>query len=489
MSQGWTIPPEVDRELTPVVRAFLQAQRRQWEEERAVMQARIDELEAKVAKLEWQIKLQSKFGHVDPASSVEPALTTPPQASQKSAKKKKRGGQPGHPKAERALVPVEECREVLPCKPVECRGCGQPLTGDDPQPWRHQVTEIPEIKPFIIEYQRHRLTCPCCHTSTCGELPEGVPLGMTGPRLMAFAVLLMGVFRQSKRRVSLFCDIAFHVKACPGLVIKWQKQATTATRSAYNELVKHLPLEPAVNVDETPTKEATANSWIWTVVAPLFTVFTLRLTKARTVISELLGAAYAGCVTSDRAKMYDCFKIHQWCWAHLKRDFEAIALKEHSGAKRIGERLVELTNQVFHHWHRVRDGTVSYKTFRGHITRLQVEFHNVLDDGTRCADSDTAALCLNLFEGFENLWVFANDKTLKIEPTNNSAERALRHPVIWKGLSFGTQSDSGSRFVEAILTIAETCRQQDRNVLTFLYESLTNHLKSQPGPSLLPKGV
>jgi hypothetical protein len=486
MSQGWTIPPEIDRELTPAVRAFLQAQRRQWEEERGVMQRRIEELEAKVTGLERQIKLQSKFGHVDPAQSVEPP--TPPTLRQKSVKKK-RGGQPGHPKAERKLVPVEQCREVLTCKPTTCRGCGESLTGDDPQPWRHQVTEIPEIKPYIIEYQRHRLICPCCQTSTCGELPEGVPQGMTGPRLMALAVLLMGVFRQSKRRVSLFCQLGFNVDVSTGLVIKWQKQATEATRVAYHELVDQLPLQPAVNVDETPTKEATANSWIWTVVTPLFTVFALRLTKARTVICQLLGEAYAGVVTSDRAKMYDCFKRHQWCWAHLKRDFEAIALKEHSEAKQLGEQLVALTNQVFHHWHRVRDGTVSYKTFQGHITRLQAEFHNVLDDGTRCADSATAALCTNLFNGFENLWVFANDKTLKIEPTNNSAERALRHPVIWKGLSFGTQSDSGSRFVETILTIAETCRQQDKNVLTFLYESLTNHFKNQPGPSLLPKGV
>ena len=487
MSQGWTIPPEVDREMTPAVRAFFQAQRAQWDEERRVMQGRIDELEAKVDRLERQLKLQNKFGHVDPAAGVVP--TPPPPPRQKSATKKKRGGQPGHKKAERTLVPVEQCQEVVPCKPTACRQCGEALTGDDPEPWRHQVTEIPEIKPFIIEYQRHRLTCPCCRTSTCGELPAGVPQGMTGPRLIAFAVLLMGVFRQSKRRVSLFFDIGFHVKACPGLVIKWQKQATAATRAAYAELVKQLPLEPAVNVDETPTKEATENSWIWTVVAPLFTVFALRLTKARTVISQLLGDAYAGIVTSDRAKMYDSFKRHQWCWAHLKRDFEAIALKDHLGAKQIGEQLVELTKQVFHHWHRVRDGTVSYKTFRTHIVRLQAEFHNVLDDGTRCADNATAALCSNLFNEFENLWVFAADETLKIEPTNNSAERALRHPVIWKGLSFGTQSASGSRFVETILTIAETCRQQDRNVLEFLYESLTTHLKSQPGPSLLPKGV
>lgn len=187
--------------------------------------------------------------------------------------------------------------------------------------------------------------------------------------------------------------------------------------------------------------------------------------------------------------MYDSFRRHQWCWAHRKRDFEALAKSDHRGARRIGTKLVDLTRELFHNWHQVRDGTQKRGEFlkRHHI--LYAEFHNVLDAGTRCADRGASSLCSNLFAGFENLWRFAEDKTLSIEPTNNAAERALRHPVIWKQLSFGTQSASGSRFVETLLSVAETCRQQDRNVLTFLHQSLTAKLNGQRGPSLLPDGA
>ena len=101
-----------------------------------------------------------------------------------------------------------------------CRGCGAKLGGTDQAPLRHPVTDIPEIKPFVIEYQRHRFTCQCCGATTCGALPEGVPTGMTGTRLIALATMLMVVFRQSKRRVSLFCELALGTKVSPGLVIK-----------------------------------------------------------------------------------------------------------------------------------------------------------------------------------------------------------------------------------------------------------------------------
>jgi transposase len=485
MSHG-RIPPELEREMTPAVRAFIEALRAEWAAERRAMQATIDELTAKVDRLERELGKRDKFQRGEtPSDSTDDPPSPPPR----NTTPKTRGGQPGHKRVERELVPVENCREVIPCLPKVCRGCGETLRGIDEAPLRHQVTDIPEIKPFVIEYRRHRLTCECCQVTTCGALPEGVPTGMTGPQLISLATLLMALFRQSKRRVSLFCETALGVKVSPGLIIKWQQLATVATRPAYDELVKQLPSETSANVDETPTKEANSSAWIWTVVARKYTVFAVRLTKARCVITQLLGSRYRGVVTSDRAKMYDCFERHQWCWAHLKRDFEALAQSPHRGAKQIGTKLVECTRDLFHNWHRARDGTIGRRTFLKHHHRLYAEFHETFDAGTRSADRGCAALCSNLFAGFENLWPFANDPSLQIEPTNNAAERALRHPVIWKQLSFGTQSASGSRFVETLLSVVETCRQQGRDVLQFLHTSLTAKLNGQPGPSLLPNGA
>ena len=73
-----------------------------------------------------------------------------------------------------------------------------------------------------------------------------------------------------------------------------------------------------------------------------------------------------------------------------------------------------------------------------------------------------------------------------LEPTNNSAERALRHPVIWRRNSHGTQSDEGSRFVERILAAVETCRQQQRPIFDFMRDALMAYRTNQPIPSLLP---
>lgn len=469
-------PEEIEREMTPGVRAFFEAQRLAW-------QKRIDELESRVAQLERELRRHEKFrrpNKPEPSATSEPSTLPPPST-------KKRGGQPGHPKAERALIPTEQCHEVIACRPPVCRGCGEELSGSDPEPWRHQVTEIPPIVPRITEYQRHRLRCSCCGVTTCGTLPEGVPSGMTGPRLTALVGLLMALFRQSKRRVSLFCETALGISVSPGLVIKLQNLVTESTQPAYDELVQSLPEQPAVNVDETPTRQQNRNAWIWTIVSQSGTVFAVRLTKAATVINDLLGPDFAGVITSDRAKMYDHFQRHQVCWAHLKRDFEALAQSETKTAAKLGRELSDLTDQVFHHWHRVRDGTVQRPAFLRHVRRLQGRFYLAFEEGLACAE--TAGICDNLLQKFDTLFEFTRSTTHAIEPTNNAAERSLRHAVIWKHLSFGTQSARGSRFVETLLSVVETCRQQGRDLLDFLYQSLSRHLQGLTGPSLLPNGA
>lgn len=82
------------------------------------------------------------------------------------------------------------------------------------------------------------------------------------------------------------------------------------------------------------------------------------------------------------------------------------------------------------------------------------------------------------------LWTFLDVEG--VEPTNNASERALRHAVIWRKLSFGTQSAGGSRFVATILTVVETCRQQSRNVFEYLAETMHAHFAHEHAPLLLP---
>ena len=242
-----------------------------------------------------------------PQNSSLPPSTQHPHARPQPPKrksKKKRGGQPGHEKHERPLIPTDECDDVQPLKPTECRRCGAKLSGSDPEPLRHQVWELPEIKPHVTEYQRHRLAVPGCGETTCAELPAGVPQGQSGPRLMAFTALLMAYYRQSKRRTAEFLSTLLGQPCCPALTVKIQNQVTAALRPSYEELAAELPTQEHLNIDETATKEENGKAWLWTFVARLFTVFAVRATREATALTTFLSERFHGIVTCDRAKMY-----------------------------------------------------------------------------------------------------------------------------------------------------------------------------------------
>lgn len=443
-------------------------------------QAIIRLLLAKIAELEARLNKTPRNSSLPPSTEHPHAKPAP----QRQSTGKKPGGQPGHPKHERALIPVEQCTRVVPVVPEACRRCGERLAGTDPQPLRHQVWEIPEIKPLVTEYQLHRLTCRGCSTCTCGELPAGVPQSQAGPRLVALTALLMGCFKQSKRRVALFLEQVLNQPCSPGWVVKLQNQATVALRPAYEELAAQLPAEPVLGIDESPTKEARLKSWLWTFVASNYTVFALRTTRAATVLQHLLTDAFHGVVNCDRAKMYWKIGRPQWCWAHLKRDFQALVDHPDHQVKRLGRDLMRSTRELFRHWTRCRDGTITRAGMLRLMRPIRQEVDRLLLRGAFSGNARLVGMCGQLYDHRDWLWTFLD--VAGVEPTNNASERALRPAVIWRKLSFGTQSAAGSRFVETILTVVETCHRQSRNSFEFLTAALQAHFAGQPSPSLLP---
>jgi transposase len=445
-------------------------------------QAIIRLLLAKLAMLEAEIATLKKT----PRNSSLPPSAEHPHAKPTPARKKsgkKAGGQPGHSKNERALIPTDQCQAVVRLRPQACRRCGACLAGDDLEPLRHQVWEIPEIKPIVTEYQRHRLPCACCGVTTCGELPVGVPLSQAGPRLVALAALLMGCFKQSKRRVALFLEQVLNQPCSPGWVVKLQDQATAALTPVYEELAAQLPTEPVLGIDESPTKQAGIKAWLWTFVAGTYTVFTVRTTRAATVLQELLTPAYSGVVNCDRAKMYWNVGRPQWCWAHLKRDFQALIDHPDHQVKRLGRDLMRPTKELFRHWSRCRDGTITRRGFERLMQPVRQKIDHLLLRGVFSANPKLYGMCEPLYEHRDWLWTFLDVEG--VEPTNNISERALRPAVIWRKLSFGTQSAKGSRFVETILTVVETCHRQSRNSFEFLTAAMKAHFANSNTPSLL----
>jgi transposase len=428
-------------------------------------------------------ELEARLNQTPHNSSVPPSSEHPHAKPPRSRKKSRRrpGAQPGHAKHERDLVPTEQCQTLVPCLPTACRRCGRPLSGTDPEPLRHQVWELPEIRPLITEYQQHRLVCSC-GCSTCGPLPQGVPTGQAGPRLIAFAALLMACFRQSKRRAAQFLGLLLNQPASAGWMVVLQNRAAQAVQPAYDELAQQLPTQPVLLIDESPTKQGQVKAWVWTFVAATFTFFACRTSRAATVPLLLLGTCYAGVINCDRARMYWAFGRLQWCWAHLKRDFQALIDSPCPVRKRLGHDLMRQTKTLFTLWQKVRDGTMSRRAFRRQMQPIRARVENYLLRGY--FDARVSGFCKELWEHRERLWTFVAVEG--VEPTNNGAEQALRHAVIWRKLSFGTQSASGSRFVESLLTVIETCRRQCRNGFQWLIEAVQADFNGQAAPSLMP---
>jgi len=89
-----------------------------------------------------------------------------------------------------------------------------------------------------------------------------------------------------------------------------------------------------------------------------------------------------------------------------------------------------------------------------------------------------------LYDRRAHLWTFT--KIEGIEPTNNAAERALRPAVIYRILSFGTQSARGSRYIERLLSVSETCRVQQRNAYQYPVEAMEAKFAGEAAPALMP---
>jgi hypothetical protein len=135
-------------------------------------------------------------------------------------------------------------------------------------------------------------------------------------------------------------------------------------------------------------------------------------------------------------------------------------------ARRLGRDLMRPTKELFVLWQKVRDGTLSRAVFVEQMKPIRAEVESLLLRGY--FNARLRGFCKGLWEHRQNLWTFV--EVDGVEPTNNAAEQALRQAVIWRKLSFGTQSSAGSRFVERLLTVVETCRRQQRNVFVIRFE-------------------
>jgi len=401
-----------------------------WERTPSEAQAYIRALEARVETLTSIVRaLQEQVGTLQEQlpqtsrNSSRPPSSDPPQLPhpRRPRGKRRRGGQPGHPGHTRTLLPVEAVDEVVVLKPEACSQCHAPLSGDDPQPWRHQVIEIPPITPVVTEYQWHQLVCAACGAVTRASWPRSVPSGTYGPRVQATVALYTGAYRVSKRTTQQMMDDVFGIPVSVGTISQLEQAATEAVAAPVEEARTCVPAQRVAHLDETRWRQGRQQAWLWVAVTSVVTVFVVRLSRGADVARALLGEAFSGILVTDRYSAYNWYPVRwrQVCWAHLLGDFEA--MRSRGGrSKELGDALLAQAHQMFRWWHRVRDGTLKRSSFRSAMTPLRQEVERLLEAGRRCGVPKTAGTCQDILKRREALWTFV--QIAGVEPTNNVAE-------------------------------------------------------------------
>lgn len=424
---------------------------------------------------------QNSSNSSQPPSSDGPA--TPRQSREPSGKP--RGGQPGHKQHKRVLLPPERVDRAFECIPEKCRRCGDALHGQDAEPLVHQVLDVPAVVAMATEYRLHRLHCERCGITTQAQLPECVPSTGLGPRLQAIIAVCSGAFRLSKRMTQELVANFFDADVSLGSIVNAEQAVSEAVAPAVAEVGDAIRKAPVVHADETSWREARQKAWLWVATTTTFAYFLIRRQRSGAVAKEMLGEKFTGLLGSDRwsAYVFINYLHRQLCWAHLKRHW--VAFEDHGpDAKRVGLGLQDATQRIFKLWHRARDGTLKRSTFRSYMRPLQDEVADLLRQGIRGTSRKVKSMCNEILKWQHSLWTFVRHEG--IDPTNNAAERAIRHAVIWRKSSHGCDSESGSRFVERMLTTVQTLRLQHRNVLDYVAAACHAALRGVTPPSLLP---
>jgi transposase len=469
MDRPTALPPDIWERTPPEAQAYIRA-----------LEVRVAALEARMQALQEQLQ-QTSQNSSRPPSSDPPAHPRP----RRPRSTRRRGAQPGHPGSTRTLISVDEVDAVVVLKPDECSSCHAPLVGDDPAPWRHQVIELPPIKPVVTEYQWHQLVCTTCGEVTRAAWPAGVPSSTYGPRVQATVALCTGAYRLSKRTTHQMMDEVFGVPMSVGTVSQLEQVTTVVLAAPVEEARMYVHEQKVAHLDETSWRQGGKGAWLWVAVTMWVTVFVVRLSRGGQVARELLGEGFAGILVTDRYSAYHWYPVRwrQLCWAHLLRDFAAMCDRGGTSAE-LGTALLAQAHQMFTWWHRIREGTLQRSTFRSYMSPLRREVERLLEVGSQSGVPKTAGTCQDILKRREALWTFV--QVAGVEPTNNVAERAIRPGVLWRKGSFGTQSEAGSRFVERMMTVVATLKQQQRNVLAFLTEACEASLRGTTAPSLLP---
>ncbi len=450
----------------------------------AQMRAEIDELKRSANR-------SSRNSSSSPSSDPPKSRAERRRAAREAYKRsmRKSGAQPGHEGRTREIVSSERVDRSFEHLPERC-GCGHLFGGGEQRlgdPVVHQQYELPPpVRPLIFEHARVRLACPSCGRAVLACLP-GPALCGYGPRLQAHIAMLAGVYRLSREQVRQIVTEVFGIPASKGTIDNTIMRVSAILADPWMELKDAIRQAEAVHLDETTWRLAGATQWLWVAASALLACYRIDPSRSQQAAKELIGEDFGGFAITDRYAGYHFLDIlqQQLCWLHVLRQLREISERDGATGRR-GQQLVTLARQVIATHREYIEHDHSPRWLAEELSPLRERIHTLLEQCASGRHQRTANFAAGLLCEYQALWTFADVPDAHLDPSNNAAERAVRHAVLMRRLQGGTQADQGSRWVERIQSVRETCRLQDRRILDWLVNAATAAHNGQPIPTLLP---
>lgn len=425
-----------------------------------------------IRKLEQSIMALTR----NSTNSSRPPSTDPhtmKKRPQKPKSRRKQGGQPGHKGINRKLHPVEEMDIVHDLFPEQCEHCRRSLSQTifDPElkPLRHQVFDVPEITPIKEEYRCHTLLCQCGQ-STTASLPGQVARSNFGPRTHAAIAYLVATHRVTRRGIAEIMQSLFGLTISTGAICSAANRVAEACLPVTGAIKRYITSALTLNIDETGWKCKGERRYLWTFVTPQAVLFHISPSRAAKVLREVLGNTFDGVIISDDHSAYASYQkngLRQLCWAHIIRKLKG--LKEDRSSPHaycFGRRMLNNIGKIFSLWHSFQKSPGSREKLWADTAPMREQMNDfciVFDDSS---DKRVKTRANRLLDNWQHLFTFLEYDG--VEPTNNSAERAIRPAVQWRKICFGSQSVIGENFTESLLSVVGTCRLHDIDAFKFL---------------------
>jgi len=454
----------------------------------APLQTKITQLEEMIARLQKNSSNSSK----PPSSDI---IKPKPKARKKG--KRKIGAQPGHPRHERPSFPEDEIHTFHDYRLDACPECGNAGVIFLDQPPR--VLQQMEIEEVIVRKEEHRsypIWCERCGKVHYHTFPEDVVKeGLFKERLTALVAYMKAVDHASFSTIRKFIRDVLGEKVSRGYLRKVIEKVSHSLDAPYEELLKILPLEQNVNVDETGHKENGKKFWTWVFRADLYVLFRIDKSRGSKVLVDVLGKEFDGVLGCDYFSAYHKYMKDfnitvQFCIAHLIRDIKYLTGLRDAETKAYGKKLLAAVKEMFkiiHDRENLAPDAFDHSMERARETIMEAALNNV----PSCLDKNGKELkreAFNMARRFRKNGkaYFEFITTPGMEPTNNLAEQAVRFVVIDRRITQGTRSEKGRETNERLWTVVGTCALQGRSAFEFILQAVHAYFQNDPAPSLLP---